>query len=89
MPVFETHFKISNSRFLYVQQIVSRNNFTSLRPWKLETFTLFTVKENLYTNLLRTIISSVASKNYYYIVTLFLCYVLPFASIDFPFPLLR
>ena len=58
------------------------------RPWKLDTLTLPTVKENLNTNLLRTIISSLASKNYYHIVLLFLCYAFPFASNSFVFSLL-
>ena len=40
-------------------------------------------------NLLQTIISSLVNKNYYYIVLLFLCYVFPFISKDFVFPLLR
>ena len=59
---------------------MTRNNFTSFRPWKLETLTPLTVKENLYTNLLRTLVSSLVNKNYYYIVILFLCYVLPFGT---------
>ena len=59
---------------------MTRNNFTSCRPWKLETLTPLTVKENLYTNLLRTLVSSLVNKNYYYIVILFLCYVLPFGT---------
>ena len=37
-------------------------------------------------NLLRTIISALANKNYY--IILFLCYVFPFASKDFVVPLL-
>ena len=59
---------------------MTRNNFTSFRPWKLETLTPLTVKENLYTNLLRTLVSSLVNENYYYIVILFLCYVLPFGT---------
>ena len=50
---------------------------------------LLTVKENLYMNLQRTIISPLVNKNYYYIAILFLCYVFPFASAYFVFPLLR
>ena len=38
---------------------------------------------------MRTIFSSFVNKIYYYIVILFLCYVFPFASEDFVFPLLR
>ena len=46
--------------------------------------TLLTVKEYLYMNLLRAIISSLVNKNYYFfVVILFLCYVFPFASMDF------
>ena len=67
---------------------MTRNNFTSFRPWKLETLTLLTVKENLYTNLLRTKISSLVNKNYYYTVILFLRYDFPLASKGFAFPLL-
>ena len=44
MPMFETHFKIFNSCFLCIQQVVARNKFTSFRPWKLETLTLLTAK---------------------------------------------
>ena len=88
MPVFETHFKIFNSCFLYIQH-VANFKFSSFRPLKLETLTLLTVKENLYTNLLRTIISFHVNKNYYYIVILFLCYVSPFISKGLVFPLLR
>ena len=54
MLVFETHFKIFNSCFLYIQHIIRRNKFTPFKPWKLEILTLLTVKENLYMNLLRT-----------------------------------
>ena len=72
----------------YTQNVVTRNKFTLFRPWKLENLTLLTVKENLYTNLLLTIISSLANKNYYYIVISFLCYVFCFASKGFVFPLL-
>ena len=50
---------------------------------------LVTVKENLCMNLQRTIISPLVNKNYYYIAILFLCYVFPFASAYFVFPLLR
>ena len=68
----------------FVDPIIS----LSFRPWKLETLTLLTVKENLFVNLLRTIISSLVNKKcYFYIVILFLCYV--FASKDFVFPFLR
>ena len=28
MPVFETHFKIFNPCFLYIQQVLTRNDFT-------------------------------------------------------------
>ena len=76
-PTFETGFKIFDSCSLYIQHLVTRNKFTLFRSWKLETLVLFTVKENLYTNLLRTIISSLVNKYYYYIVILFLCYVFP------------
>ena len=44
---------------------------------------------NLYKNLLRSIIVSPVNKNNHYIVILFLCYVFPFASEAFVFPLLR
>ena len=75
MPVLETHFKIFNLLyFLYIQHVVTRNQFTSFKIWKLETLAFLTVKESLYTNLLRTIISSFINKNYYYIVILFLLY---------------
>ena len=76
--VLGTHFKIFNSCFLYTQHVVTRNKFISFRPWKLVTLTLLTDKENLYTNLLRTITSSLANKNYYYIIILFLCYIFYF-----------
>ena len=89
MPVFETHLKVINSCFLYIQQIVTRNKFAEFWRWKLETLDLLTVKENLYMNLLWTIIYYLVNKIYYYIVILFLCYVFPFASEDFVFPLLR
>ena len=88
MPVLETHLKIFSSCFLYIQYVVTRNKFASFRAWKLDTLTLLTVKENLNTNLLRTIISSLVNKNYYYAVILFLCYVFHFASKGFVFPLL-
>ena len=78
IAVFETHFKIFNSCFLYIQQVVTRNKFISYRPRKLMTLNFLTVKENLCTNLLRTIVSSLVNKNYYYIVMLFLCYVFLF-----------
>ena len=56
---------------------------------KLETLTLLAVKEDMYMNLLRTIIFALVDKIYYFhIVILFLCYVFPFASKDFAFPLL-
>ena len=43
----------------------------------------------MYMNLLRTIIFALVDKIYYFhIVILFLCYVFPFASKDFAFPLL-
>ena len=58
MSVLETHLKIFSSCFLYIQYVVTRNKFASFRAWKLDTLTLLTVKENLNTNLLRTIISS-------------------------------
>ena len=76
-------FSIYYSCFLYIQHVVARNKFTSFRPWKTETLTLLTVKENLYTNLLRTIISSLVNKNYYYIVTLFLRYAFLFCLSGF------
>ena len=47
------------------------------------------VKENLYMNLLQTIIFSLVNKNYYYIVILFLCSVFHFTCNNFVFPLLR
>ena len=75
--------------FFYIQHIVTRNKFTLFNPWKLETFTPLTVKENLITNLLRAIISSLVNKNYYYIVILFLQFVILFVSKDLLFPLLR
>ena len=74
------HFKIFNSCFFNIQHVVTRNKFSLFRSWKLETLTLLTTRENLYTNLLPTIISSLVNKNYYYIVILFLCYVFPFIS---------
>ena len=87
IPVFEKYFEIFNSCFLYIQHVVTRNNFTYFRPCKLETWTLLTVKENLYMNLLQTIISSFVNKNCCYIIILFLGYV--FASKGFVFPLLQ
>ena len=77
------------SCFLYIQHAVTRNKVISFRPWKPETLTLFTVKENLYTNLLRTIICCFVNKKCYCIVILFLCYVFPFVSKGVVFPLLR
>ena len=74
MPVFETHLKIYITCFLYIQQVVTRNNFTQFRSWKLETLTLPTVKENLYMNLLRTIVSSFVNKNYYVVTLFLLCF---------------
>ena len=88
MPVSETYFKIFSSWFSYVQHFVTRNKFTLFKSWKLETLTLLTVKENLYTNLLRTIISSLVNKSYHYTVILFLCYVFSLGSKGFIFPLL-
>ena len=73
--------------FLLIQHVVTRNKFTLFRTWKLGTFTLQSKK--LYANLLRTRDSSVVSKNYYYIVILFLYYVFSFASKGFVFYLLR
>ena len=84
--MFETHFKILNSWFLYIKHVVTRNKFTSFRPSKLVTFTLLTAKENLYMNFLRTIFSSLVNKNFNYIVILFLCYVFSFVSKDFVLP---
>ena len=86
MPVLETHLKIFSSCFLYIQYVVTRNKFASFRAWKLDTLTLLTVKENLNTNLLRTIISSLVNKNYYYAVILFLCLfsILPPSVLYFP-----
>ena len=46
-------------------------------------------QKKIYMNLQRTIISSLVNKNYCCIVILFLCYVFPFVSKDFVFPLLR
>ena len=40
-------------------------------------------------NLLQPIFSSLVNKIFHYIVMLFLCYVFPFASKDFVFPLLH
>ena len=68
MPVLETHLKIFNSYFLYIQQVVTRNKFIYLD---------FSYSHNLYMNLLWTIISSLVNKNCYYIVILFLL-CLPF-----------
>ena len=86
MSVLETHLKIFSSCFLYIQYVVTRNKFASFRAWKLDTLTLLTVKENLNTNLLRTIISSLVNKNYYYAVILFLCLfsILPPSVLYFP-----
>ena len=89
MSLFETHIKIFSSGFLYMQHVITRNKFTSFRPWKLETLTLLRVKEYLYKNLLRTIVSSLVNKNHYHIVISFLCYVSPFASKGFVFLMLR
>ena len=64
--------------FCISNNVVTRNKFTSFRPWKLETLTFLTFKENLYMNLLQTIIYSLYSlvnKNCYYKGTLFLRYV--------------
>ena len=83
------YIQFAYSCFLYIQQVMTRSKFTSIKPWKLETLILLTVKESLFRNLLRRIVSSVVNKNYYYVVILFLCYVFPFASEDFVFPLLR
>ena len=81
--------KYFSSGFLYMQHVITRNKFTSFRPWKLETLTLLRVKEYLYKNLLRTIVSSLVNKNHYHIVISFLCYVSPFASKGFVFLMLR
>ena len=51
---------------------MTRNKFTQFRPWKLETLIFLQTKK---TCILRTMISSLVNKNYYYIVILFLCYV--------------
>ena len=83
------HISKFDSCFLYIQHVLTRNKFTSFRPWKLETLTLFNVTENLHTNILRTIISSLANKSYYYIVILFRCYVFRFSFEGLVFPLLR
>ena len=87
-PVFEAQFKISYSCFLYIQHVVTRNKFTSFRPWKQKNLTLLNVKKKLYTNLLRTIIFSLVNKNYYYIVILFLWHAFLLVSNGFLFPLL-
>ena len=63
---------------MYIQLVVTRNKFISFRPSKLVTLTFLTVKENVYTNLQRTIISSLVNKNFNYIIILFLCYVFSF-----------
>ena len=86
MRMFETHFKMFSSCFLHIQYVVTRNKFTSFRPWKLETLHLLAFKENLCTNLLRSMILSLMNKSYYYIVILFLVYVFPFVSKGFLFP---
>ena len=89
MPVVETHLKIFNSCFLYIQQVIARNNFTQFQTW--ETGDLdspdserklvyeFTAKNNVF---------FVNSHYYFYIAILFLCYVFPFGSKNFVFPLL-
>ena len=51
---------------------------TSFRPWKLEHLALLTVKLNLHTNLLQTIIFSLVSKK-----LLLNCYISP--VLRFPF----
>ena len=50
---------------------MTRNKLTQFRPWKLETLIFLQTKK---TCILRTMISSLVNKNYYYIVILFLCY---------------
>ena len=61
--------------------------FTSFRPWKIELLTLLTVKENLYKNLLRTIISSLVNKKNYYFVHIIpvMIPLLPLRVLYFPF----
>ena len=89
MPVVETHLKILIHVFCISNKSWREIISLSFRPGKLETLTLLTVKQNLYMNLLRKIMSSLVNSHYYfYIVILFLCYVFPFASKDFVFPLL-
>ena len=79
----ETDLTIISSCFLYILQVVTRNKFIYFWLLKRDNLTLLTVKENLYTNLLRTIISSLVNKNYYYIVTLFLRYAFLFCLSGF------
>ena len=46
MSVFETHFRIFNLCFSYIQHVVTSYKFTSFRLWKIETLALLTIKEN-------------------------------------------
>ena len=76
------------SCFSYIQHVVARNKFTSFIPWKLETLTLFTVKRKFVYEFTTNNNFSLVNKNYYCSVTLLFCYVFPFASKVFVFPLL-
>ena len=72
---------------MYIQHVVTRNKFTSFRDWKLETLTFLSIKKNLHTTLLRTIIFFSCKQKlslYCYIIP-----VIPFVSKDFVFLLLR
>ena len=86
MPVFEIHFEnlISNgvrshNHLVHEQTLNHLAKFSYSGHFEVEQFT---VKENLYTNLQLTIISFFVDKNYYHIVTSFLCYV--FSSAHLP-----
>ena len=86
MPVFETHFKVLNSWFLYSQHVMTRNKFTS--SYALEARDLYFSYSQVKFVYEFTIVSFLVLKNYYRTVMLFQCYVFPFTFKDFVFPLL-
>ena len=81
IAVFETHFKIFNSCFLYIQQVVTRNKFISYRPRKLMTLNFLTVRKSMYKFTTNNSFLSCKQKLLLY------CYVIP--VLCFPFLFLR
>ena len=82
MPVFEIQLRIFNSCFLYIQLVVTRNEFTTRNL-----DSSYIKKKYVYEFATINNFFSCKKSHYYIAILLFLCYVFPFASNGFVFPL--